>query len=370
MNARRDRILIAAAVLTLTGGGAGCSKEKGVAGGGFSMPPTPVETAAVTRGPVIERFDAVGTVEAGDAITVVSEIAAAVVSLPFREGDPVQRGALIARLDDSQLAAELARAEAVRDQRQSAYDRIKAVVDEGAGAPQDLDDGAAALKVAEADLALARARLAKTRITAPFGGILGARRVSPGAFLRAGDAITDLARIDELRIKFAAPERYLSKLHRGAPVTVSTTAYPDHPLTGAIDVIEPVLDPRTRNASIVARVQNPEGLFRPGMSADVTAILAQRDRALTIPSEAVFAEGNQILVYVVREDSTVARTLLTLGTRLPDVVEVLGGLEEGARVVRAGHQKLFEGAKVMPVEAAGGAQGEAAGSADEGGTAP
>jgi membrane fusion protein (multidrug efflux system) len=326
---------------------AGCAKGGGP--GGFKMPPMPVETAPVAQGRVADRFEAVGSIEASDAITVVSEIDGSVVSLPFTEGSAIQQGGLIAQLDDAQLRAEVARTEALREQGQSTYDRVKAVVDQGAGAPQDLDDAAAALKVAEANLALAKSRLSKTRITAPFSGVLGARRVSPGAFIRAGQMITDLAKLDELRVNFSAPERYLGQLHKGAEVEIATTAYSGYSLKGRIDVVDPVLDPSTRSARIVARVRNPGGKFRPGMSANVSAVLSQRPNALTIPSEAIFAEGDQSYAYVVKKDSTVTRSALTLGTRLPDAVEVVKGLEPGMTIVRTGHQKLFEGAKVIPV---------------------
>jgi len=317
----------------------------------------PVETAAVVQERVADRFEAVGTIEAAEAITVVSEIDGLVVSLPFREGSAIQRGGLIAQLDDAQLRAEVERAEAIRDQARGTYNRVKAVVDQGAGAPQDLDDAAAALKVAEANLALAQSRLSKTRITAPFSGVLGARRVSPGAFIRAGQAITDLAKLDELRVNFSAPERYLGQLRPGAEVNISTTAYPGYVIKGRIDVVDPVLDSGTRSARIVARVRNPGGKFRPGMSANVSAVLSQRQKALTIPSEAIFSEGDQSFVYVVKPDSTVTRSALTLGTRLPDAVEVVKGLEPGMTVVRTGHQKLFEGAKVIPVSNRPGGEG-------------
>jgi len=310
----------------------------------------PVETAVAGRERVFDRFQAVGSVQAADAIDIVSEIDAVVKTLPFREGASVAEGAVLAQLDDAQLRAEADRAEALRDQAQASFNRVKTVVDQGAGAPQDLDDAGATLKVAEANLSLARTRLAKARIVAPFSGIVGSKRVSPGAYLRAGSVITDLAQIAELKVTFSAPERYLAKLARGAEVAVSTTAFPGYELTGKIDVIDPALDPATRSAQVIARVRNPGGKFRPGMSADVSAVLSERMNAITIPNEAVFAEGNQTLVYVVQPDSTVARVVVTLGTRLSDVVEVTQGLEPGARVVRAGHQKLFDKARVIPVE--------------------
>jgi membrane fusion protein (multidrug efflux system) len=329
---------------------AGCGKGGGAQ---FSLPPMPVEVSKVTVQKVSDRFDGVGSIEALEAITVVSEIDGAVKTLPFKEGGYIRRGELIAQLDDAQLAAERARAEALRAQSKATYDRVKSVVDQGAAAPQDLDDASAALKVAEANLQLAEARYAKTRIVAPFDGIIGARRVSVGTFLRPGQAITELANIDEMRVTFSAPERLVQHLTRGAEVTVSTTAYPGVELKGKIIVIDPVIDLTTRSARVVARVQNSGRIFRPGMSANISAVLGERPTALTIPSEAVFGSGDQTFVFIVKPDSTVTRVPLTLGTRMSDVVEVVNGLSQGMTVVRAGHQKLFEGGKVMPLQGGG-----------------
>ncbi len=341
------RFVAAAGLIVLCASLPGCG-QKGP-GGRFAMPPMPVEVSQAAVQSIADKFEGVGTIEAIEAITVVAEIDATVKALPFKEGGFIRRGELIAQLDDGQLAAELARADALRAQSKSTYDRVKRVVDQGAGAPQDLDDAAAALKVAEANLALARARFEKTRIVAPFDGIIGARRLSVGTFLRAGQQITDLANIDEIRVTFSTPERYLTRLTSGATVTVGTSAFAADALKGKIIVIEPMIDPLTRSARVVARVQNVGRRFRPGMSANVTAVLSERPKAVTIPSEAVFGSGNQVFVFIVKPDSTVTRVPLTLGTRLADVVEVLEGIQAGTTVVRAGHQKLFEGGKVMPV---------------------
>jgi membrane fusion protein (multidrug efflux system) len=339
---------------------AGCSGEQ-ASSGGRSMPPLPVETATVTVGEIVDRFTAVGSLEASKSITVVAEIDAIVEGLPFAEGQPLATGDVIAQLDDEELSAQVARAAAVRDQQAATYERVRSVVEQGAGAPQDLDDAAAALKVAEADLALAKARLAKARITAPFPGIAGRRLVSPGAFLRAGAPITDLVRIDELRVNFTVPERLLGRLQRGAHVSVSTTAFPGKVLDGTVDVIDPMLDAGTRSARIVARVANRERLLRPGMSADVAVVLNRSTDALTIPSEAVFVQSGQTMVYVVQTDSTVAPRPVTLGLRQAETVEIASGLEPGNLVVRAGHKKIFPGARVMPIQSgtAGGSPGDA-----------
>jgi membrane fusion protein, multidrug efflux system len=338
-------LALAMTALLAIGGCAG----KGPGAGGFSMPPTPVEVTQAKLQKVTDTFNAIGTIDAIEAVQIVTEIDAAVISLPFEEGSSIKKGDLIAQLDDSQLSAELARTQALFEQSETSYSRIKGIVEKNLGSQQDLDDAAAALKVAQANLAIAQARFDKTRITAPFDGVVGARKVSVGSFLRTGQTITELANVDNIRVNFSAPESFLSRLTRGAEVSVSTTAYPDYKATGQIIVIEPMLDPGTRNGRLVAKVSNPQRKFFPGMSADISVVLAEREGAIAIPNEAVFATGNQSFVYIVKPDSTTMKAAVTLGTRLSDVVEVLKGIEPGAVVVTAGHQKLYDGAKVMPM---------------------
>lgn len=342
----------------------GCGRGEGGPsgpGGGFEMPPTPVETAAVVAGPVANVFTTVGALEATEQVTIVAEIAGTVERIPFREGDRVRRGDLLVKLDDVALDAEYRRAEAIVDQRRLSYERWKKVVESKAGAPQDLDDAQAALRIAEAEATLSREMLEKTRIVAPLSGWIGPRRVSPGAYVRAGDPIADLAQMDELEVHFSMPERYLPHVRRGSEVSVGTPAYPGQRVSGKIDVVDPVVDPETRNLHVIAKLKNPSTRLRAGMSADVQVVLSERTGALTVPAEAVFAEGTEFLVYKVGSDGTVARTPIKLGTRLPDVVEVISGLAAGDVVVRTGQQKLFPGAKVAPVDA---------GAAPPGGGAP
>ena len=109
---------------------------------------------------------------------------------------------------------------------------------------------------------------------------------------------------------------------------------------------------------MVARVPNPGRKFRPGMSANISAVLGERANAVTVPNEALFASGDQTFVFVVKPDSTASRVGVSLGTRLADVTEVVRGVDAGAWIVRAGHQKLFDGARVIPLAAGPGAAGK------------
>jgi len=317
--------------------------------GGFQMPPVPVEVAAVKSESVTDLFRGVGTVEAEETVRIVNEIAGVVRELPFAEGQPVAKGSLIARLDDDELAAESARADALRDQARTNHERVQQIFEQRAASQQELDDAAAAFKVAEANAAVARTRLEKTRIRSPLDGVAGRRLVSPGTYLAVGTEITEVASVGMVKVTFSAPERYLSQLRRRAAVTVTTTAFGGQAFTGDIGVVDPILDATSHTVQMVAHIRNRGGKLRPGMSADVTASLGERPHALTVPDEAVFSEGDQSFVYVVKPDSTVTRQVVVLGSREASRAEITQGLKAGDRVVSAGYQKLFEGAHVMPM---------------------
>jgi membrane fusion protein (multidrug efflux system) len=283
--------------------------------------------------------------------------------LPFVEGQSVDSGAMIARLDDSEFRAEAERTQAERDQAQSNYDRAQKLAADKMVSAQELEDSRTALRVAEAVAALARARLEKTRIRAAFPGLVGVRRVSVGAYMREGAVITDLTRVDEMKVSFSAPERFAKALRAGVPVELHTPAFPGERFAGRLSVVDPVVDSGTRTLRLVARIPNPGARLRPGMSADVSVTLAERADALVVPDEAVFAEGNQTYVYVVKPDSTVAKAEVELGTRDSSQVEIVRGISPGVRVIRTGHQKLYEGARVMPIPAGGGPAPQAAAAA-------
>jgi membrane fusion protein, multidrug efflux system len=361
------RLTRVAAILTafvIAGAGlvASCAKGKGPGGGGgFQMPPMPVEVAEVHPRVVRDQFHALGNIGSDENIEVVSELNARVLELPFQEGQRLETGAMIARLDDREFGPEAERSQAERDQAKANLDRKKKLAADGAISPQELEDAQTSLQVAEAVAALARARLEKTRIRAPFPGLVGVRRVSRGAYLREGTVITDLTRVDEMKVTFSAPERYAKALRPGIDVELRTPAFPGEVFVGKLSVVDPVVDPDTRTLRLVARIPNQGVRLRPGMSADVSVTLAERSQALVVPDEAVFAQGSQNFVYQVKADSTVALTAVELGTRDSMQVEIVRGIEAGARVIRTGHQKLFPGAKVLPMPPAGPPGSQAAG---------
>lgn len=334
--------ILAIALATVSG----C--KPGASGGppGGEMPPTQVETARVTASPLANQFETVGSLRAQASAVIRPEIDGKIVAINFTEGQHVAAGSLLFSLDAALAQADLNEASANLDNSRRANTRARELADKQLIARADLDKAAAGLGVDQARAASARARLDKTRIRAPFAGVVGLRSVSVGDYVKSGDALVDLVRLDPIEVDLRVPEVVLSSLAQGQTINLGVDSFPDQVFTGTIVAIAPTVDLAGRSVLMRARLDNSDGKLRPGMSARVQIVLGTKSNALLVPEQAIWPNGDQKMVYVVKEG--VAKLIpVTLGVRQPGMVEVVTGLNPGDEVVTAGQLKLHDGAKVM-----------------------
>jgi membrane fusion protein (multidrug efflux system) len=237
--------------------------------------------------------------------------------------------------------AELAWARGEFARRQSLY-RQKIVPE------RELDRAKADLDRDASRVETIRARLAKTRITSPFGGIVGAREVSPGDVLSSATELVNLESIDPLKLEFEVPERYIPLLAVNQTVSLKVTAFPDRRFPGIVYFIDPRVSSANRSVPVKARVPNAEEVLRPGMFANVELVVQDKPRAVTIPEQALIPQGDHMFVFRVKGDGVVELVPVQTGIRSAGVVEIRGGLAPGDRIVSAGHQKLGPGSRVAP----------------------
>jgi len=317
-----------------------------VAAAPAARPPVPVLIANVTRAPAMDTFRAVGSLLADESVVIRSEIAGRIADLDIEEGRKVEKGRVLARLADEEWSAIVRQNEATLSLQQLKITRAVELREKKVMSQQEYDETQAALDQARATLALARARLDKTVIRAPFSGILGLRRVSPGNYLEAGQELVNLEAIDVLKVDFSVPERFAVQLQPGQAVNVRINAFPGESFQGEVYAIDPRIEEATRSFLLRARIANPEGRLRPGMFADAELVLAVRSDALWVPEQAIVPVGEQHFVYRVVAGKAML-TPVQLGLRKPGEVEVTSGLEAGAAVVSEGQQKLVDGAAVV-----------------------
>ncbi len=336
--------LVMAMLLIFTVHGAGHVLAQGP--GDFAVP---VETAKVEVGPVEDTIATVGDIIAQESLIISPEIAGRINSIGFTQGERVNKGQVLFTLDDAILAAELADATASLELSKRNHERSSELLGRRFGTERTRDETLAALQSAEAKVALARARLDKTRITAPFDSVAGLRRVSVGAFVSIGEDLVRLVKTDPAELSFRVPERFLRTLYVGQRLEVRVDAYPDQTFAGTVFALDNVLDINGRSIEVRARIPNPAGLLRPGLFARVSLVTKMRETSLIVPEAAIVPTAEKPFVYRVI-DGKASQTPVELGLRMPGMVEVLEGLSEGDVVVTAGQQKIRDGSAVQPVE--------------------
>jgi membrane fusion protein (multidrug efflux system) len=318
-------------------GGPGAAKGGGVA--------VAVETATVATARLQEDVVAIGTLRSNESVVVRPEISGRISEIGFTEGSPVQRGQLLIALDSSVYAAELQQAKANLALAETNYKRTTDLEREKFVSATAKDQSLNALRVGQANVALAEARLAKTQIRAPFDGVIGIRQVSVGDYVKEGQDLVSLEDIAALKVDFRLPEVMLTDLKRGQTVEVASDAMPNRTYAATLEAIDPLVDQNGRAVILRARLKNTEGQLRPGMFVRTRLILEERANALTVPEEALMPSGADQYVYKV-VDGKVTRVQVKTGLRRGSQVEVTQGLQAGDVVVTAGQIKLREGAAV------------------------
>ncbi|MBP8217342.1 MAG: efflux RND transporter periplasmic adaptor subunit [Thauera sp.] len=327
----------AAAPATGAGGGSG---------GGAQAAPIVVETHTVQTRALADDVSAVGSLVSNESVVLRPEVSGRIETIRFRDGETVRRGAVLVELDSAVERAELQQARANLTLAESNFRRTQDLFGRKFVSQSSLDDARAKLEVARAGLALAQARLARMQIRAPFDGVVGIRSVSPGDFVKDGDALINLEDIATLKLDFRLPELYLDRVRPGQALELSSDVLPGEVHSATVEAIDPLVDAQGRAVRLRASLVNPEMRLRPGVFARVRLILAERAEVPVVPEAALVpAPGNTQFVYRV-EDGKVQRVSVTTGQRRDAMVEVVDGLAPGAVVVTAGQLKLRDGAAV------------------------
>jgi membrane fusion protein (multidrug efflux system) len=350
----RILLVLAAAVLVAVGGyfwfRPGAQGPGGPGGpGGFAIP---VETAKVRVDTVLRDVPAVGTLRSIESVVIRPEIAGRIARIEFKEGAPVAAGDVLVRLDDAIVRSQLNDARASLNLSKANYNRAAQLFKQRVGSAQARDQALASMRSDEARVAVAQAQLDKSVIRAPFKGIVGLKKISPGDYVGAGTDIVNLEQIDTLKVDFAVPELALPALAVGQTVNITVDALPGRNFAGKVYAIDPLVDAKGRSIAIRAHIDNADHVLRPGLFTRISVVTARIEGALVVPEEAIVPVGQDSFVYRV-VDGKAQMTKVEIGVRRPGEVQVTKGLAAGETIVVAGQIKLRDGVPVNPVTPGG-----------------
>jgi membrane fusion protein (multidrug efflux system) len=312
---------------------------------GRDRPPPLVKVEAATTMRFVDRVEAVGSAVANEQVTLSSPVTERITRLNFDDGSFVRAGQVVAVLQQSQEAAQLAEVQARARQAEQQLGRITQLKNRGFATRADYDVQVAAAAAARAQGQQVRAQIGERVITAPFSGWVSLRNISAGAVVNQGTPIATISDVSTIKLDFPVPETMLSVIRPGQTIEAVSAAWPGAPFRGTIHTIDPVVDPATRAVTVRARLPNPDRRLRPGMMLTVGIETAPR-LSLSVPELAIVGEGERRFVFVLGEGNRARRTEVRTGIRSGGRVEILEGLSPGQRVITEGVVKVADGMAV------------------------
>jgi membrane fusion protein (multidrug efflux system) len=339
MSLNKNNFILVVVLLAISA----CEKEQAGSRGPGDRPAI-VITHRVELQAMVDEIQALGTANANESVDIQSRIPSLIERIAFEEGQLVAAGDLLVELENNEIEAGLAVAEAALSESRSLYNRSQNLAESQAISASGLEQLHAQVQVDEAQVVAARARLDNTVIRAPFSGRIGLRRVSPGSFVNNSTVITTLDDVSKIKLDFSVPEAFLTVLSDGMNIVAHSLVYPDQEFRGVVQSIDTRLDPISRSIRVRAIIPNPEAALKPGMFLTVDL---QRDRGdvLLAPEQAIVPEGSAQFVFVVI-DGIVEKRTVVLGRRIPGYVVIDEGLSAGDTVVTEGTHKLRDGSAI------------------------
>ena len=313
-----------------------------------------VEAVPVAQVAMPTSITAVGTVRSDESVTLRPEVTGRIAEIRFKEGQAVAKGTVLIKLDDSVTRADAEHAKANLWLAKSKSDRAAELHQKGFVSAQAKDDAEGGLRVAQATLQSAEARLARMELKAPFSGIIGLRQVSVGDYVKDGQDIVNLEAIELLKVDFKVPEVFLRQVQVGQTMQMTLDALPGKTYDGRVLAINPLVDAAGRSIVIRAQLRNANASLRPGMFARVRLLTDEKADSLVVPEQALVPQGEDQYVFKV-VDGRAQRTRIDIGARRDGKVEVLRGLAVNDLVVTAGQLKIRDGTTVKLAGAPAGA---------------
>lgn len=301
----------------------------------LTIQPAPIRDILILPGETDPHLD----------VRVSSDASGRVEALPFREGDAVKEGDLLARIDVAARKAALDRAKAAYELARSVHERRRKLFDRRISTQEELDYSIAELTGAEADLEQARVEYQDGFPHAPIGGRVNFLHVDQGEFINRGDPLMDLVDIEQIEIVANVPERDVRYLRNGQNVLIRIDAIPGREFTGRIDFVAFKADPATKTFRVKVLMENPAHEIRPGMIAKLAFLRRVISDALSVPLFAVVDRSGERLIFVAEEGVAHARKA-EIGVIEGDRVQITRGLEPGDRLIVKGQRDIEEGTRV------------------------
>jgi membrane fusion protein, multidrug efflux system len=338
----------------------------------------PVEVAPASHQAVTANYSGTATLEAVGDAQVVAKTSGIILKILVEEGMHVEKGQLLAQLDDDAARNKVLQADATLKKAQAAFDKSEKGIAKNLIPRADFDRDKFDLETQHAVVEGAKIDLSYTRIVAPISGVIAKRSVKVGNLVTVNQALFQIVDMDPLQAVLNVPERDLGTLKAGQPVRLKVDALPDGDFTGTVARVAPVVDATSGTFRATCEFRDASKTLKPGMFGRIDVVYDQRHDALVVPRSALVEEDGESAVFVIEpappkkvDDKDKAketkgktgeavaaekkpdvplfvakRRVVKTGYSESDRVEVRDGLKDGERVITIGRNAVRDGTEV------------------------
>lgn len=325
--------------------GCGSKNEQTQPGRPRQMAPAAVEGFLVQERAISDKIEVSGSLLPSEQTQIKSEISGRVVTLNIKEGSAVSKGALMVKLFDADLQAQLKKLKVQVAIAKKTKERQSELLKINGISQQEYDMADLNVQTLAVDIESTKIAIAKTEIRAPYSGEVGLRYVSLGASISPSDVITTLRQVSELKLEFSVPEKYAKEIRSGDKVSFKVDGgTKTH--EAVVLATENSVEQTTRTLRVRALVKNNSPELVPGVFAKVNLQLGKDNKALMIPTQAVIPTARNKQVILFKNDSAVF-TVIETGVRDSVFIQVTSGLQVGDTVLTTGLMVIRPNAKVI-----------------------
>jgi membrane fusion protein (multidrug efflux system) len=335
----------------------------------------PVEVALAAHNAISASYSGTAALVADHEAQVTAKTSGVLKKLYVEEGMTVKAGQLLAELDDADALAKAKQAEAQMHKAEATFAHAQAAIPKHLIPEYEYEQDKFDLAAQRAAYEAANIQLSYTRIVAPVDGVIAERSIKLGNLVQANQNLFRIVGMNPLQAVLNVPERQLGILKAGQAVQLEADALPGKKFTGSILRIAPVVDPASGTFRVTCQFHDASAILRPGMFARIDIVYDQRADALTVPRSALVEEDGQTSVFVVDKappapapkaeagkpaaKAPVAaapsgfvahRQLVKTGYSDGDKVEIISGLDAGARVITVGRNAVRDGTAVLVLD--------------------
>ena len=312
--------------------------------------PVPVETSKPVRGDILAVYSGTAPIEAFAEADVIAKVEGEIREVLVEEGDTVEKGQVLARLDGDRLRLELNESSARLNKMQRDFQRNKELREKGLLSEGDFEKIRYDLEALQAAFNLASLELDYTQIRAPISGVVSERYIKLGNTVRIGEPMFRVTGFDPLVAYMHIPEREFRRISAGQPVAIDIDALAGEDFIATVTRVSPIVDPGTGTFKITIEIRDETLRIKPGMFGRMSIVYDRHENVMQVPRSAVIDDMGTDTVFVVEDGKAVKRIVQT-GYGEKGMIEIIDGLGDTDDVITVGQVGLKPDANVSVINA-------------------